>query len=278
MADNYSHLSEEERLKAENDFLKMKLMLENGARFSENSNQSLPPQMENEFLNRIIAFEEQSKNPKYIKVFDKIGRPAFFKPVAEIPESELDARWEELQEHLCRYHITLDVCSPNITVRELYRFTIEELFDYEMDDMHIPGMTTNFIYDEFHPDPVYDNGRMATNECIKQILCKDGMEWTHYFCKENLRLNDHHPLSIDAFKQHVNDFKARYTELEWTDVTCTSCTVQGSDSMATGSYNAEASSKTGALLLSGNWVVNMKRNGETGYWYITGVNVDGIEF
>ncbi|MGN6494091.1 MAG: hypothetical protein ACTHLE_19005 [Agriterribacter sp.] len=64
-------------------------------------------------MNRVIAFEEQSKNPKYIKVFDKIARPAFFKSVAEISEAELGAKWKELQEYLYQYRITLDVCSAS---------------------------------------------------------------------------------------------------------------------------------------------------------------------
>lgn len=277
MSHNDSPLSNEEHLKAENDFIKMKLMLEHGAKFSE-GNSSLPPEMENEFLNHIMAFEEQSKNPKYIKVYDRIGRPAHFKPVAEITEGDMQSEWEKLLEHLYRYHISLDVCSPNITVRELYRFTTEELFEYEMDDMNVPGMMSNFIYDEFHPDPIYDNGRMAVDDCIKLILCKRPLEWTLGFCEENLKLNNNFPLTIDELKEHVNRFKDFFDELEWTDVTCTSCTVQNAESMAMGTYNAEALVNSEEMTMSGNWIIYMKWNDEIGYWYITSVSIEGLEF
>ena len=69
----FDNLNNEERLKAENEFLKMRLMLENGAEFEKMEDGAhLSPQVENEFLNYIQAFEKQSQNPKYIKVFDKI--------------------------------------------------------------------------------------------------------------------------------------------------------------------------------------------------------------
>ncbi|MEJ0104653.1 MAG: hypothetical protein WDO19_19745 [Bacteroidota bacterium] len=57
MPEDFSHLNEEDRLKAENDFLKMKLMLEHGAQFDEMENNELPAEIENEFLNNIIALK-----------------------------------------------------------------------------------------------------------------------------------------------------------------------------------------------------------------------------
>ncbi|MBX2921734.1 MAG: hypothetical protein KF746_06060 [Chitinophagaceae bacterium] len=280
MSDNFSHLSEEERLKAENDFLKMKLMLEHDAKFSESdsSQPPLPPQMENDFLNYVMAFEEQSKNPKYIKVFDRIERPGFFKPVAEIPEAEIAAEWEKLQDYLCKYHITLDVCSPNISLRELYRFTTEELFDHEMHDMNVPGMTTNFIYDEFHPDTVYDNERMATEDCIKLILNDQPLEWTSFYYEENLRLNEHFPVTIEQFSQLVQNYKSSYNTLEIRAIDCASCTVQGSDSVATGSYRIEATTNIDTFTITGSWKVTMKLDNRLGYWYISEVNIGGINF
>ncbi|MEI9806727.1 MAG: hypothetical protein WDO16_01940 [Bacteroidota bacterium] len=133
-------------------FLKMKLMLERGASFGGNENNELPPEIENQFLNNVMAFEDHFQDYKMIKVFDKIGRPHHFKPASEIPDDEIKKAWSELQAHLNEHSIDLDVCSPNIPVRELYRFAVEELFEQEMDDMDMPGWTTHFIYDEFHPD------------------------------------------------------------------------------------------------------------------------------
>ncbi len=73
--ENFNHLEGDEKLKAENEFLKMKLMLENGAKFEMSEENELPAGVENEFLSNMAAFEKQFAEHKTIKVFDKIGRP-----------------------------------------------------------------------------------------------------------------------------------------------------------------------------------------------------------
>ncbi len=201
-------------LKTENDFLKMKIMLEKGGHFMGGDDHEVPPEIENDFLNNILAFEEQFEKQKRIKVFDKIGKPAHFLPAGEIDDSEMDNAWNELNEYMRQYNINLDVCSPNIGSRELYRFTTEELFNHETDDINLPGWSTNFIYDEFYPDPVYENTRAAVEDCVKQILCKEPIEWTHVFWRENLRLNDRYALNVDQLKEVINRFKDAYDDLE----------------------------------------------------------------
>ena len=279
MSEDFSHLSEEERLKAENEFLKMKLMLEKGAEFGKmETDTNLSPQIENEFLNYIAEFEKQSENPKYITVFEKIKRPAHFKPVVEIPDNEIEGAWDELLAYLSKYNISLDVCSPNISTRELYRFTTEELFQHEMSDMSFPGMMHGFIYDEFHPDPVYDNARTAKEDCINYILEKELMQWTHNFKGENLRLNLHYPLTIEQFKNLVNQFKEAYDNLEIIEIAETICMVNDKESWVTGTFQVNATLAGTLVPLSGKWKVFFELDEELGYWYINQVNVEGITF
>ena len=275
--ESFDHLPNEDDLKAENEFLKMKLMLEHGAKFSSNESK-LPPEMENEFLNNVMAFEKQFEQYKTIKVYDKIGRPAHFKPAAEIPDDEMDKAWSDLRAYLNEHNIDLDACSPNISSRELYRFTMEELFEHETDDMDLPGWTTNFIYDEFHPDPVYDNTRVATEDCISCILQKEPMEWTHHFKKEGLRLNKHSSLSIDEFKDIVNRFKSAYEDMEINEIAENKCVVDDKLSTVTGMYRVTATIGTGIHSLSGNWEVVLHFDEELGYWYVAEVEITGINF
>src|SRR6266404_5289514 len=89
MAEEFNFPDDEERLKVENDFLKMKLMLERGA-FFEEQNEELPADIENRFLNNVMAFEKQFEERKIIKLFDKIGRPGYYKPVGDIPDNEIE--------------------------------------------------------------------------------------------------------------------------------------------------------------------------------------------
>jgi hypothetical protein len=278
MPEDFSHLSGEERLKAENEFLKMKLMLEKGAQFGIESDVDLPAEAENEFLKNMIAFEAQFDAHKTIRVFDKIERPSHFRSAADIPDEEIDKAWRELAGYLHRYGITLDVCSPNIPVRELYRFTVEELFEHEMDDINMPGMIHGFIYDEFHPDPVYDNTRAATGDCINYILQKEPMEWTHHFQNEDLRLNEHYPLTIDELKNIANRFKDAYDSLEIENIAGSGCAILENNCWVSGTYSVHAASGSEIYQLSGDWTVRFVLNKELGYWYITEVKIDGINF
>ena len=97
MEKDFSDLPEEERLRAENEYLKMKLMLETGIEFGGNAEALAGmPELENEFLRSVAAFEQQWGNSCKVTVFDKIGKPDFFKPVAEIPDNEIDSCWKDL--------------------------------------------------------------------------------------------------------------------------------------------------------------------------------------
>ena len=58
MPDDISNLNEEQKLKAENEFLKMKLMLERGASFGTDNDTALPAGVENEFL--AAGFDERA--------------------------------------------------------------------------------------------------------------------------------------------------------------------------------------------------------------------------
>ena len=276
--ESFDHPDQEDRLKAENEFLKMKLMLEHGAKFGGNENMELPAEVENQFLNNIAAFEKQFDQQKTIKVFDKIGRPGHFKPVMEIPGSEISGACKELYEYLNQYGIDLHVCSPNITVKELYRFTIEELFELETDDMDLPGWSTIFIYDEFYPDPVYENTRASTDECINYILEKQPMEWTHHFRKENLRLNQYYPLGIKEFISIVNRFKEAYDDLTVNEILSNHCNVDATVSQVTGSYSVTATNGRDTYMLSGNWKTVLEIDEKFGYWYIVEVEIEGIHF
>jgi len=278
MQEEFTNPSEEEKIKAENDFLKMKIMLQHGGQFGGTENSDLPPEIENQFLNNIMAFEQQYERHKTIKIFEKIGKPDHFKPVGQIDDSGIEEAWRELRQYMNEHGVDLDACSPNISPRELYRFATEELFDHETDDIDLPGWSTNFIYDEFYPDPVYDNTRVATEDCIKHILEKEPLQWTHHFRDEGLRLNEHFPLTIEEFKAIVNRFKDAYEGLKITEVTAPTCVVNDTESFVEGEYSVSATVGRDSDLLTGSWKVIFQNDQESGYWYITGVHIEGIKF
>src|SRR5258707_9945558 len=80
-------------------------------------------ELENQFLQNVLAFETQHKKKKRVKIIEKIGNPTDYKPVNEIQENEIEQEWLKLYNYMYKKGIDLQVCSPNVNARDLYRFT-----------------------------------------------------------------------------------------------------------------------------------------------------------
>ena len=279
MNENFESSKEEENLKNENEFLKMKLMLEQGAQFGTmQADSELPAGIENQFLRNVMEFEKQFEEQKMIKIFDKIERPNHFKPVNEIPGDEIENVWNNLDEYLHKYGIELSVCSPNISDRELYRFTTEELFNHEMDDMNVPGMMSCFTYDEFYPDYKYDNTRHAVEDCIEVILKKKHFDWMPLLKKENLRINDHYPVSEKEYINLINRFKDAYEDIQLQEMNDPVCTIEGNSCYVKGNYDVTLTFSSEEIFINGEWMVEYEFDEDFGFWEIANVQVEGINF
>ncbi len=278
MDNSFDHLNEEERVRAENEFLKMKLMLEQGAQFfgSGNSeNSDLPPEIENEFLNYIIAFEREFEKGKTIKLFDKIGCPTHFISPADIPDENMEQAWEELSMYLSEKGIGLSACSPNVSTRELYRFAIEELFKLEIDDFNIPGMTTNFIYDEFYPDHIYDNSRLVQENVVRDIFTTDNTLDEIHYLKEGFTVNGKEYRHTHEFEEAVHRFQLLFDAMELEECTVTECRMEDPACFVGGSYKAIATLDDNETLISGNFKILLETpDGE--YWYVKDMDIEGL--
>jgi hypothetical protein len=270
-------MNEEEKLKVENDFLRLKIMAEHGGHFlSGNAEEELPDERENSFLNSVLEFEQQWANRKTITVFEKIGRPQHFEPENEIPGEAIELAWQKLSDYMSEHGVALSVCSPNVNARQLYRFAMEELFELEIDDINTPGMMIGFIYDEFYPDHKYDNTRAATDDCIDRIFSKEPFESMHYFM-DNLRLNDHFPLTRDHFKEIINRFKDCYDDIELTSISAGSCEIKNRSCMVKGCYSAYSRLGNDIKEWTGNWSVEFLPD-DYDYWCIKTVWIEGVSF
>ena len=279
MNENFESSDEEENLKNENEFLKMKLMLEQGAQFGTmQTDGGLPANMENQFLRNIMEYEKQAAERKMIKIFDKIERPNHFKPVNEISDDEIENAWNDLDEYLQKYGIDLSVCSPNISDRELYRFTTEELFNHEMNDMNVPGMMSCFTYDEFYPDHKYDNTRYAVDDCIKVIFSKETIGWMPHLRSNNLRLNEHYPVSEENFKEIINRFKGVYEDIKVNEIKDVDFSINEKFCQVKGTYDVTFILPLEEIVLRGNWQVEFELDEDLGYWDIVNVQIEGINF
>ncbi len=273
--EDFNDLQGDEKLRAENEFMKMKMMLEKGASFVMGDATELPVETENEFLKNVIEFEKQFEAHKTIKVFDKIGRPTHFKPAAEIPDEEIDKAWEDLSDYLDNSGIHLDTFSPNISTRELYRFTLEELFVYEVDDMDIPGMILGFIYDEFHPDLVYNNSRMVEWNLFHDIFRKDDLFYEIDYDGEGFVFNGKLYETRAAFIEIVNRFKSLFEEIELIEFDVSDCQVNKTDCQVKGNYKAIAKTTSDQSVFKGAFKVELIVN-PMEYWYFKKIQIEGF--
>jgi len=273
---------ENEKLKEENDFLKMKLMLENGAEFGEiEANEEFSPKVENEFLNYIIEFEKQAADHKYIKVYDKIGKPTHFRPVAELAEEDIVDALDDLVTWLNKHGIGLSVCSPNINNRELYRFITEELFEHEMSDMNIPGMTTNFIYDEFYPDPIYESEKVVKDDLFPAIFSVEPLhDFFQWLFQEEVQLNGKLYANGKDVKTVFDRFKSFFRKIKLKKFSINRCETKSENQViTTGKYKcvAIAAGTNEKVVFEGSFTIELFPD-DLGYWSIRNMNIEGINF
>jgi hypothetical protein len=281
MSEDLSPINEEEQLKAENDFIKMKLMLEKGAAFGTMSEKELSPGMENEFLKYIMEYEKQAENPVMIKVFDKIQRPGHFKPVAEIPDEEMEKAWESISVYMNQYGISLDVRSPNITARELYRFAMEELFEYEMDDMNIPGIMHMFTYDEFHPDALYESERVVQDELFPGLFTTEPVG-EYFFCLHDtdILLNGKLYPSGKEVKVAFDHFKSFFSTINLQQTRIVQCNVIDAAKVnIRGNYKAlvKTIDDKREILFDDEFMIELQPD-DIGYWSIKSMQIGAINF
>lgn len=268
-----------DELKAENEFLKMKLMLEHGAvfGFGEMGHQ-MTPEMENSFLKSIEAVENNFNGNEMITVFEKLDSPAHFKPVADIPEDKFDEAWEELLVYMNERGINLGACSPRVSSKEFYRYTIEEMFHYPIEKYELPGTMCEFIYDLAHPDPIYNNTETAVHECMMPILSKKPFHHDFAFRHTGLQLNGHANIDLETFGQLVTNFKQAYDAICLEVDDTSDCMIEKNECKVSGSYRGWVELEAEKIPLQGKWAVGLYENEDTGNWYIGDVWVEGITF
>ena len=195
-------------IEEENEFKKLKLSIEHGGSFFGKTNNDLPPEIEGQFLDYISNFENAFQNAKKITVYEKLGNPEF-KSEATLSDDEINVELERIEGLMRQNGLHLDVlCDYENENRLIYAFVIEELFLYEVDDMNVFGMTTNFIYEEFHQNHKYDL-EQATVDFLKMFFNTKSDFYEEYHNEDALNheeLNNFRAL-FKKFKMSFFDFK-----------------------------------------------------------------------
>ncbi len=144
-----------ENFRIENEMLKIKLKAQYRDAFFMEANEAMPPEIENQFLKNIIAFEDGHANTEQTTVYETIGNPAY-KPADELSDTEIVMELKGITAIMEAHQFALHLNDGPYEDRLIYKFITEGLFAHEIDKTPVFGMGWNFIYEAFHPNDKAD--------------------------------------------------------------------------------------------------------------------------
>lgn len=247
-------------IEEENEFKKLKLSIEHGPSYWGKGTTEVPPEIEGQFLDYIMNFENAYKNAKQISVFEKIGRPKF-KIGTTLSDEEISVELDRVMALMNQNGLALDVLADYENENRLiYNFITEELFLHEIDDMNIPGMVCNFIYEEFHQNHEYDL-KHATNDFLKMFLHTKSELYDDFHSKDATNHEE-----LNNFRSLFKKFKIKFFEFK---------TIEFDEQNAKVGFNIDFWGKIqgtdAKILYSGDGKITFEY--EYGYWYVREVTL-----
>jgi hypothetical protein len=166
--------------------------------------------------------------------------------------------------------------------REKYRFVTEELLDEMMDHIHIPGMISHFIYEEFHPNDE-DDITQAIDEFLYALFNQELKEPESMFyfrlSQENMRSTDGNLLSIEEFKVLVSEFYEAYPILTEHSFKVEKVVIEGDDSTAEVNIEWQGVPKNEKAIVRHEGLSKFRLTRSVyGGWDIIRVNIPGWRF
>ncbi len=201
----------QENLRIENDFLKLKLKAQYGDAFFMGSNADLPPEIENQFLKNMIAFEESHANAEYTTVYESIGKPDY-KSADEMNAAEITVELERITAIMAVHHIGLNICDGPYADETIYKFITEELFAQEIEKVAVAGMGCNFNYEEFYPNDKVEIEKKC-HEFLQHWFTRDFNEYSSELGYEFI-LADGRRIGRTAFMEKIKPFFDAFTEFK----------------------------------------------------------------
>ena len=197
-----------ENLKMENEFLKIKLQAQYGDGFFMQGDKALPPDIENQFLKNMMAFEDNAKNAEYTTVYEKIGSPVF-KKLEVLKNEEVAGALENITVAMEEHGISLDICDGPYPDKVIYKFITEELFAHEIEKDAMFGGGWHFIYEEFYPNDKVDIEKNP-HEFLKNWFTRSFNEYSSELAY-NFITADGKQLNRKAFFEKLNMFFESFT-------------------------------------------------------------------
>lgn len=268
MESNEEKFSEDpaENLRMENELLKLKLQAQFGATLGEN--ETLPPDIENQFLKNVFAFEQNLGDYKPIKVVDLLEKPDFPK-ATNLDDDSLKREYNRLMELMEKKSIAIDFIRPR-EERFKYQFITEELFAHETGNS-MPGMTTHFIYEEFHADHDLDI-RNRTDDFLRDWFRKEFNEFSSELGYQFILPNGQ-TLAREEMLAKIKNVFDSYRIFKNCQVALNDVRFQWNDETQTGMGHAEGGVRYDAVLETGETLhfegpFKLYLSNEDGWWSI----------
>ncbi|MBK5279851.1 MAG: hypothetical protein JJE09_13410 [Bacteroidia bacterium] len=265
----------QENLRMENELLKLKLQAQFGAK---SVGENLPPDIENEFLKNVYAFEQNQGAFNSIKVTEFLGFPDFIK-ASDLDDKLFKEEYVRLIELLEEKSIAVDFIRPRED-RFKYQFIIEELFDHTMSNS-MPGMTLHFIYEEFHADHELDI-RNRMEDFLRDWFRKEFNEFSSELSHQFILANGQ-TLTREEMLAKIQNLFDCYTSFINCQVAINEVKFQWSDETQTGIGHAEGGVRYDAVLETRETVhfegpFKLYLSNEDGWWSIFYFVFPGFEW
>lgn len=275
MADEFSGLSNAERLHAENEFLQLKLIAEFGASpgagdFGDTGS----PELTNIFLKQVLEFEQHHATVKEVPLGEVHNMASLFPPLYSIPEEKVQEAWDKMLAFLQANWINVNAISPRVTPAELYRFVMEELVHEPVPSVPLRGMTVNFIYDEFHPDREYDACCRAQDDCILPLFGVYPLVTRYYIRGDGVWLNQVQLADGNDYTRKVKEFQSRFDQMILQESIIRSCEMGKNNCIVKGNYVVLVEHSGESTIHRGEWLVTLYNASDDNYWEIGGVSID----
>jgi len=242
-----------------------------GARFSFNDADA-PPEIIGEWLQTVEEFERRFQAAGKTTVRAYAGNPPA-PPPSSIPAGRMLSELRRLLDHLSAHAIAVHF-DRTVPASEAYRFIVEELFTMEIDDVHLEGMTHNFVYGDFHPD----DGACASmfaGRFLHSLFCRDVESCMQRIDGAELSTPSGRRIAREEFRQAIERFVSSVAVFTGSDVTERECTVERRHATVKFalSWSGLEAGTLRPLHASGIATVDLRRDGLA--WNVTRIDCPG---
>jgi len=230
-----------------------------GARFSFDESDA-PPEIIGEWLETVEEFERQFTTAGRTTVRAYAGNPCFAPP-SSLDPTRVRGELRRLIDHLDAHAIAVHF-DRTVPPAEAYRFILEELFDMEIDDVHIAGMTHSFAYEDFHPDEEAC-ATMFAGHFLYALFGKDASGCMQRTDREVLYSSSGRSVTRDEMRLAIEEFVSGIAVFTGSDVTEKGCVVERDSATVrfAVSWSGLRAGTLSSLGASGMATLLMKRSG-----------------